>query len=60
MRIDLGAASKFWEDTRRRMRRLPGKAAQYPCPVSVAYFCNCRVDLDILLLKKNEEKGEDL
>jgi len=33
-----GAAAMFWENTRRVVRRLPGKAAQHPRPVSAGYF----------------------
>ncbi len=35
-----GAAAKFCEDARGVMRRLPGKAAQHPCPVPQGVFGN--------------------
>ncbi|MDP3015964.1 MAG: alanine racemase, partial [Deltaproteobacteria bacterium] len=32
------AGARLWENTRRIVRRLPGKAAQHPCPVSILFF----------------------
>ncbi len=33
-----GAAARFWEDTRRVARRLPGKADHYPRPLSTVFL----------------------
>jgi hypothetical protein len=36
------AGARLLENSRRIVRRLPGEAAQHPCPVSISFFWNWR------------------